>query len=108
LTETASREASGPTDERISFVDASRGTNQKSIAREGRPRTWGYNLGPLCRIPSGGRVFVVAARMVAVFRTGSGQLFARGLPVGNGCAAPATYRVEVTGRGDIQLYVEDR
>ena|ERR1700687_4045903 len=56
------------------------------------PRTWSYNLGPLTRIPLGeGKVFVVAARLVAVFRARSGQLFAtqatcphRGGPLADG------------------------
>jgi nitrite reductase (NADH) small subunit len=41
-----------------------------------RPQTWGYNLGPLSQVPLGeGRTFIVAARLVAVFRTHTGQLF---------------------------------
>jgi nitrite reductase (NADH) small subunit len=40
-------------------------------------QTWGYNLGPVSRIPPGeGKTFIVAARLVAVFRTRTGQLFA--------------------------------
>ncbi len=107
------------------------------------PQTWGYNLGPVSRIPPGeGKTFMVAARMVAVFRTRSGLLFATqascphregpladgiiggthlvcplhgfkfdltsGRPIGNDCSALKTYPVEVTGRGEIQLYMEDR
>jgi nitrite reductase (NADH) small subunit len=107
------------------------------------PQTWGYNLGSVSRIsPGKGKTFIVAARLVAVFRSPSGQLFAtqascplrngpladgmiggthlvcpchgfrfdltNGLPIGNDCSALKIYPVEVSSRGDIRLYLEDR
>ena len=108
-----------------------------------QPQTWGHNLGPVSRIPRGeGKTFIVAARMVAVFRTRSGELFATqascphrggplaegmiggtelvcplhgfkfdlssGRPIGNDCSALKTYPVDVSSRGEIRLYLEDR
>ncbi len=41
------------------------------------PQSWFYNLGPLSRIPLGkGKLFAVAATLIAVFRARSGQVFA--------------------------------
>lgn len=41
------------------------------------PQSWSYNLGPSSRIPLGkGKLFAVAATLIAVFRARSGQVFA--------------------------------
>jgi len=101
-----------------------------------------YNLGPASRIPLGeGKVYEVAGRALAVFRTRQGMLHATqaacphrggpladgvlgsglvvcplhgfkfelstGSPVGNDCRALETYRVELTGGGDMLLFVDE-